>query len=212
MAHFDQTIQVHWRFPVRFTRGVFAPGNAALGDLIMGDRPRLLAYIDANLVAAQPALPAKLRLWAETHPHGLELALVRELPGGEAVKNDPDIIPLLATDARDYHLCRHSYVLAIGGGALLDAVGYAAATIHRGCRLIRLPSTVLAQNDSGMGVKNGINFMGLKNFLGTFSPPAGVVCDFDLLSTLPWRIWVSGIAEAFKVGIISPATPVSGRH
>ena len=67
---------------------------------------------------------------------------------------------------RDDHVDRHAYVIAIGGGAVLDAVGYAAATVHRGVRLVRAPSTVLAQNDAGIGVKNGVNAFGLKNFLG----------------------------------------------
>ena len=99
-------------------------------------------------------------------------------------------------------MCRQSFVLAIGGGAVLDAVGYAAAIAHRGVRLIRMPTTVLAQNDAGVGVKNGINALGRKNFLGTFAPPFAVINDFTFLDTLPTRQLRAGIAEAVKVALI----------
>jgi 3-dehydroquinate synthase len=102
-------------------------------------------------------------------------------------------------------ICRHSYLMAIGGGAVLDLVGYAAATAHRGIRLIRIPTTVLAQNDSAVGVKNGINAFGKKNFLGSFAPPYAVLNDFDFLSSLDSRDWRSGIAEAVKVALIKDA-------
>ncbi|HSA79279.1 MAG TPA: 3-dehydroquinate synthase, partial [Geminicoccaceae bacterium] len=97
---------------------------------------------------------------------------------------------------------RHSYVIAIGGGALLDAVGLAAATIHRGVRLIRVPTTVLSQDDSGVGVKNGVNLFGVKNFCGTFAPPFAVLNDLDLLTPLAQRDKIAGMAEAVKVALI----------
>jgi 3-dehydroquinate synthase len=99
-------------------------------------------------------------------------------------------------------ICRHSYVLAIGGGAVLDMVGYAAATAHRGVRLIRVPTTVLSQNDAGIGVKNGFNAFGKKNFLGTFAPPVAVLDDAQFLTTLTLRDWRSGISEAIKVALL----------
>jgi 3-dehydroquinate synthase len=95
--------------------------------------------------------------------------------------------------------------MAIGGGALLDAVGYAAATAHRGVRLIRVPTTVLSQNDSGVGVKNSLNLFGKKNFIGTFSPPYAVINDFEFLRSLPDRDFRSGLAEAVKVALIKDA-------
>ena len=97
---------------------------------------------------------------------------------------------------------RHSYVVAIGGGAVLDAVGYAAATAHRGVRLVRVPTTTLSQDDSAVGVKNGINAFGKKNFVGTFAPPHAVLNDFDLLTTLDDRDWRAGISEAVKVALL----------
>ena len=92
-----------------------------------------------------------------------------------------------------------------GGGAFLDTVGFAASIVHRGIRQIRIPTTVLAQNDSGVGVKNGINMFGMKNFIGTFFPPFAVINDLDFLDTLEQRDWISGVAEAFKVAMIKDA-------
>jgi len=106
----------------------------------------------------------------------------------------------------EFGLCRHSYVVVAGGGAVLDMAGYAASTAHRGVRLIRIPTTVLSQNDSGIGVKNGINAFGKKNFLGVFAPPHAVINDFAFLSTLVDRDWRSGIAEAVKVALIKDAS------
>jgi 3-dehydroquinate synthase len=88
----------------------------------------------------------------------------------------------------------------------VDLAGFAAAIAHRGVRFVRMPSTVLAQNDAGVGVKNGVNAFGRKNFLGTFAPPFAVVNDFDLLRTLSPRDRRAGLAEAVKVAMIRDAT------
>ena len=93
-------------------------------------------------------------------------------------------------------------MIAVGGGAVLDAVGLVAATTHRGVRLIRVPTTVLAQDDSGVGVKNGVNLYGVKNFCGTFAPPFAVLNDLDLLTPLAERDKIAGMAEAVKVALI----------
>lgn len=88
---------------------------------------------------------------------------------------------------------------------MLDVVGYAAATTHRGIRLIRIPTTILAQNDAGIGIKNSINAFGVKNFMGTFTPPHAVLNDINFVSTLSARDKISGIAEAVKVALIRDA-------
>ena len=93
-------------------------------------------------------------------------------------------------------------MIAIGGGALLDVAGLAAATAHRGLRLVRIPTTTLSQADSGVGVKNAINAFGKKNFIGTFAPPFAVINDFNLLATLEPRDKRAGYAEPSK----SPAS------
>jgi len=124
------------------------------------------------------------------------------VPGGEKIKSGWDLAKPIMTTLAESHLCRQSYVLAIGGGCVLDAVGLAASLVHRGLRLIRIPTTVLAQADAGVGVKNGINEHGMKNFAGTFAPPFAVLIDYQFLQTLPPKYWLGGIAEAFKVAII----------
>ncbi|MGL4854855.1 MAG: 3-dehydroquinate synthase, partial [Lentisphaeria bacterium] len=127
------------------------------------------------------------------------------VPGGEQVKQRLEVIEWMVQALLDSKVCRHSYVMIIGGGAVLDAVSFAASITHRGIRQVRIPTTVLSQDDSAMGVKNGINYMGLKNIIGTFLPPHAVVCDSSFLKTLSDIEWVSGVSEAFKVGIIKDA-------
>jgi 3-dehydroquinate synthase len=97
---------------------------------------------------------------------------------------------------------RQSFLAIIGGGAVLDMACFAASISHRGVRQVRIPTTVLSQNDSGIGVKNGINFFGKKNFIGAFSPPFAVLNDSLFLETLSLRDKIAGIAEAVKVALI----------
>ncbi|HEU0165517.1 MAG TPA: 3-dehydroquinate synthase, partial [Thermomicrobiales bacterium] len=123
-----------------------------------------------------------------------------------AIKNDHSSVDTIQRAINDHGIDRHSYVIAVGGGALLDMVGYAAATAHRGVRLIRIPTTVLSQDDSGVGVKNSVNAFGKKNFLGTFAPPFAVIDDMALLLRLPDREWLGGIAEAVKVSLLKDAS------
>jgi 3-dehydroquinate synthase len=85
---------------------------------------------------------------------------------------------------------------------MLDMTGFAASLVHRGIRLIRVPTTVLSQNDGGVGVKNGMDEHGQKNYVGTFAPPFAVLTDFNFLRTLPDKYWIGGLAEAFKVALI----------
>lgn len=122
--------------------------------------------------------------------------------GGEAVKNDATCVEEILHQINTHDLDRRSYIVAIGGGAMLDAVGYAAAIAHRGIRLIRLPTTTLAQGDSGVGVKNAINYFGKKNWVGTFAVPWAVINDAALLESLPDRDFHSGFSEAVKVSLL----------
>lgn len=139
----------------------------------------------------------------ESRPGRLKMeGAIEIVPGGERAKNDWNLARHIMNTLADGHLCRHSYVLAIGGGSFLDIVGLAASLVHRGVRLIRAPSTVLSQNDAGVGVKNGIDEHRMKNFAGTFTPPFAVLIDFRFLRTLPQKYWTGGIAEALKVAII----------
>lgn len=202
-----QDITVRFHYDTHFTTGLFQVNNPLLAQAIAPDlaaKPnRILAVVDAGVVAAHPHLLDQIQTYAEAY--GDRVSLVSAplvVPGGEAVKNTAEWVAKIHCLVDLVGLCRHSYVMAIGGGAVLDMVGYAAATAHRGIRLIRVPTTVLAQDDSGVGVKNGINAFGKKNFLGTFAPPTLVINDFDFLRSLDDRDWRSGIAEAVKVALI----------
>jgi 3-dehydroquinate synthase len=202
-----QKVRVEFEYPVYFTTGVLAPSNLLLRDVVArsaDESPtRVLVVVDRGVLEHHPALIDQIEEYCRRHRTVLHLSgPVLPVPGGEAVKNDPRHVDAVHAAINDAGLCRHSYVIAIGGGAVLDAAGYAAATAHRGIRLIRLPTTVLSQDDSAMGVKNGINAFGKKNYLGTFAPPFAVINDAAFLTTLSDRDWRAGISEAIKAALI----------
>lgn len=201
-----QRFSVSYEFPVFFTRDVFSPENRTLADLIGSQSAasaNLLTFVvDEGVEREMPDLKRRIAAYIEAWP-GLSLAgPVVSLTGGEAAKNDPRRVSDLQQRFVSDGLDRHSYVVCVGGGAVLDLVGYAAATTHRGIRHIRIPTTVLAQNDSGVGVKNGINAFGMKNMLGTFVPPNAVINDSAFIDVLPGRDKRAGMAEAVKVALI----------
>ncbi|MEL7417018.1 MAG: 3-dehydroquinate synthase [Cyanobacteria bacterium J06555_3] len=201
----QQKVQVNFTYGVHFTRGLFNLDNPLLSEVVgANNKPKsIIVAVDAGVLEQHPQLVDQIKAYTSQFSEKLKLAARPIIvPGGEAAKNDPLLINQIQIVIEQVGLCRHSYVLAIGGGAVVDMVGYAAATAHRGVRLIRIPTTVLAQNDSGVGVKNGVNAFSKKNFLGTFAPPAAVLNDFDFLTTLSDRDWRSGIAEAVKVALI----------
>lgn len=206
----EHTLQVNWRHRVLFTDHIFDPANTALRDVLtadgVGNQARALVVVDASVAAAQPALAADIASYFTTCADRIVLTRAPlVLEGGERVKNsDVNVARLHAEINRD-HIDRHSYVIAVGGGALLDMAGLAAATAHRGVRHVRVPTTTLSQCDSGVGVKNGINAFGKKNFIGTFCPPFAVINDFQLLASLRPRDKRAGYAEAVKVACVRDA-------
>ncbi len=203
-----QTFAVPYAFDVHFTRDVFAPDNESLVKAMkpaLGGRPaRALVYIDEGTVRQSPKLIHAIHLWFAAHEaDGVQLAAAPEIvTGGETLKGEIAILDKVGRACFDNGICRHSYIIIIGGGAVLDAVGFAASIVHRGIRQIRLPTTVLAQCDAGLGVKNGVNRFGSKNFYGTFTPPSSIINDARFLESLDDRSWRAGIAEAVKVAII----------
>jgi 3-dehydroquinate synthase len=204
---YNQQFTVAYSYPVYFTRGLFRPGNPilvdTLGRLEPTRRHRLVAFVDEAVASAMPALLAEIAAYVARYGTRLELLAAPEtVAGGERAKNTPALIEHLQARLLALGIDRHSYIVAIGGGAVLDLVGYVAATAHRGIRLIRVPTTVLAQNDSGVGVKNGVNAFGVKNFLGTFAPPFAVINDVDFLISLERRDRIAGMVEAVKVALI----------
>ena len=207
MTHHLQRIEVRHEFPVVFTRHLFSPRNPVLRDAIArapaAAPRRCLVLLDKGVLAALPDLPQQIRTYFAAHTDALHLVRVPlTLPGGETIKQSSRPVRRMIEALQAAAICRHSYCLAIGGGAFLDAAGLAAALFHRGVRLVRIPTTALAQCDSGVGVKNAINFAGAKNLLGTFAPPYAVLNDADFLDSLPLPLLLDGIAEAVKVAAI----------
>lgn len=205
-----QRFSVAYDYPVAFTREIFSPDNSLLADVISRREPgkthRCLIYVDSGIAATWPDLNARIDSYFAAHASRMTLlGAPITVPGGESVKVNLATIQSVLNDIQRYGVDRHSYVIVIGGGAVLDALGLATALGHRGVRLIRLPTTVLSQNDSGVGVKNAVNFKGYKNFIGTFSPPWAVLNDFDFLDTLSRRDRLAGISEAIKVALIRDA-------
>ena len=205
-----QDFRVRFHYPVHFTRGLFSDGNRVLRDLVApanGTAAEVIVVIDDGVARAHARMAGDAEAYARRHGDAMRLAApVLVVTGGEPSKNDPRHLEAIRTHIHGAGLCRHSYVIAVGGGALLDVAGYAASTAHRGVRLIRVPTTVLAQADSAVGVKNGVNGFGLKNYFGVFAPPYAVINDFDVLTTLEDRDWRGGITEAIKVGLVRDAS------
>ncbi len=206
MKTIRQHFRVSYTYPVVFTHDVFGVRNPTLRRIL--SRPgqkqsRIFVIIDSGVLSSTPGLPEKIQAYLKSRNGFWEpVPSPYIMKGGEECKRNSDEIEQVAALIDQHHLCRHSFVVAIGGGAVLDAAGFAAATAHRGIRLIRMPTTTLAQHDAGVGVKNGINAFGRKNFLGTFTPPFAVINDFDFLRTLPERHLRAGLAEAVKVAVI----------
>ncbi len=200
----EQTFSVPFRYPVCFTEGLFDPQNTILADVLRGDRvPKVFFVIDSGVANTHPELVQQIKTYSETYREVFTLAAEpMTVIGGEACKNDEHLYRDIVDATHLYGIDRHSYIAVIGGGAVLDMVGFAAAISHRGIRLIRIPTTVLSQNDSAVGVKNSINAYGKKNYLGTFTPPNAVLNDFNFLKTLDDRDWRAGISEAVKVALI----------
>jgi 3-dehydroquinate synthase len=204
---FRQSITVAFDYDVHFTERAFALDEEIFVSCLARREParrqRFVALIDDGVAAAWPDLGRDIAGYARHHAARLELvAEPQVVAGGEHAKNEGDHVERLWQLLDHHAMDRQSFVVAIGGGAMLDWVGYAAATAHRGVRLVRVPTTVLAQADSGVGVKNGVNHFDKKNFVGTFAPPWAVINDSAFLGTLSPRDTIAGMAEAVKVALI----------
>ena len=211
MEHLQQSFTVKFEYNVYFTSGLFEVSNQLfsnfLNKTLSPEIPRKILFVlDQGVVDAGSDIIAQVRNYFAVNK---SVELIQELiivPGGEVVKNDTRFFDEILEAVNSHKVDRHSFIAAIGGGSVLDLVGYAAAVSHRGIKHIRIPTTVLSQNDSGVGVKNGINYFDKKNFLGTFAPPVAVFNDELYLKTLSDRDWRSGISEAIKVALIKDPT------
>jgi len=210
---FEGTFNVTFRHRVLFERHALGTGTA-LAEVLgapNGEPVATLAVLDDGLVHVVPELPGIVEQWFDRHASIASLTTrPMVLPGSERAKHGTGPVAEPVVEAiRSGGLCRRSNILAIGGGALLDAVGLGASLAHRGVRLVRMPTTTLSQGDAGIGVKNGVNIPGVtggKNLLGTFAVPAGVVNDTTLLTTLDDTHWRGGLAESIKVALVKDAS------
>lgn len=198
---------VDFSFPVYFTEAVFDPANRVLLDVVdrfaSAHRPRVFLVIDGNVASARPELGAMIRRYFDAHSDEIEqLGSPLLVTGGEASKDGFSRVMGVMEHLNAVGIDRHSFIVVIGGGAVLDMVCFAAAIVHRGIRTIRMPTTVLSQADSGIGVKNGVNLFGKKNFAGTFVPPCAVINDSKFLESLSRRDKIAGLAESVKVALI----------
>jgi 3-dehydroquinate synthase len=206
MFSIERNVAVNFRLRVFFTRNVFGEANPLLREVLLNgelDREhRVLVIVDESLARARPELCGQIESWFTASPQLKLVCVPLVIEGGERTKNSLVHVSEIQSHIERHHIDRHSCVIAVGGGALLDMAGLAAATAHRGVRHVRLPTTTLSQADSGVGVKNGINAFGKKNFIGTFAPPFAVVNDFEMLASLPERDKRAGYVEAVKVAMI----------
>jgi len=205
MSYLEQSFSVKFDYKIYFTNTLFHIENPTLANFFKGRAAggqKIYFVIDEGVAITHPSLINEITTYFKLHKEVQLIADIMVIPGGEAAKNDTALFDKIIDAVDTYGIDRHSYIAAIGGGAILDLVGYAAAVSHRGIKHIRIPTTVLSQNDSGIGVKNGINYKGKKNFLGTFAPPIAVFNDDAFLNTLSDRDYRSGISEAIKVALI----------
>ena len=205
MRAIQRSISVQFDLRVFFTDRVFDPSNLLLQSILTESRAPspALVVMDEGLVQSQPTLPGAIENYFAAFPGRLQLACAPlVIEGGERAKTSYFHVSEIHSRIEKHAIDRHAFVVGVGGGALLDVAGLAAATAHRGVRLVRVPTTVLAQNDAGVGVKNGINAFDKKNFIGVFAPPRAVINDFSLLSTLGERDKRAGYSEAVKVALI----------
>ena len=205
-----QRFAVPFEFPVCFTENLFDLKNTTLVDVLARLEPKkthkALIFLDDGLSQAYPNLITDIAAYVSHQKDSIELVTPPiVIPGGEKIKSDIHFVEQMQQTLYDFRIDRHSYVIAIGGGAVLDAVGLVCATTHRGVRHVRIPTTVLSQNDSGVGVKNGINLYGAKNYIGTFAPPFAVLNDINFVMDLGERDKIAGMAEAVKVALIRNA-------
>lgn len=201
MSRHDFQIPVSFKHRVCFTRDAFATENSLLSELLEeGGGRRVLVLVEESVAKAWPDLAQQVEgYFADL---GFDWRGLTVLPGGEEVKVDDSLVNRVWELIDSQHIDRHSYVITIGGGAFLDATGYAVATAHRGVRLVRFPTTTLSQDDSGVGVKCAINGFGKKNWIGAFAVPYAVVNDFQFLQSQDETTCRDGLIEAVKVSLV----------
>ncbi|WP_432498606.1 3-dehydroquinate synthase [Kineococcus auxinigenes] len=189
--------------PTRITVQGDAPYDVLVGRGLLGELRGLLGEKVAKVLVVHPRA---LRATGEAvrddlTAQGLE-AVLAEVPDGEEAKS-AQVAAFCWTVLGQSGFTRSDAVVGVGGGAVTDLAGFVAATWLRGVRVVHLPTTLLAMVDAAVGGKTGINTAEGKNLVGSFHPPAGVLCDLDALDTLPAHDLRAGMAEVVKCGFIA---------
>ncbi|HIH2763070.1 MAG TPA: 3-dehydroquinate synthase [Candidatus Azoamicus sp.] len=201
-----QTFDIKYNYNIFFTKDIFNLNNKILINELNKNNlseKKVLIVIDKNITKFHTDLIKNINNYFNFYKNLIKITCKPIIfTGGERIKNHYSLVKYLYTIIEKYKICRQSYLIAIGGGTLQDLAGYVASTAHRGIKLIRIPTTVLSQDDSGVGVKNGINFINKKNFIGCFSTPHSVINDYSFLNSLNLKQIMEGISEALKVALI----------
>jgi 3-dehydroquinate synthase len=177
------------------------PYDVVIGNGAIADLPSHLGRAESVAVVVEQAVEKLGRRAADLAGSSVANVHLIAVPGGEQAKSLADTEALWDAFAR-HHVTRTDTVIAVGGGATTDLVGFAAATWLRGVDVVHVPTTLLGMVDAAVGGKTGINTPSGKNLVGAFHSPAAVLVDLDVLATLPADQWVNGMAEVVKAGFI----------
>jgi 2-epi-5-epi-valiolone synthase len=195
----DQSIQLEaladYGYTVRIERNLFAVDNPALAHAI-GAR--------SSLIILSPTIASlygdRIRSYAEAHLPTGRFAIIT-CPSGEKNKLLETVFELCA-EAKAFQLDRDGLFIGIGGGIVLDLVGFTASMYRRGTKFLKVPSTLVGQVDVAVGLKTGVNAFRSKNILGSYYPAFATFNDPLLLATLPIREIRCGLAEVIKMGLV----------
>ncbi len=173
-------------YPVMVGAGARHELASVLADVLPGAGRAAIVTQEGIPVTVDPGLPFE----------------VHTVPDGEGVKSLATVEQLCRAFART-GLSRADVVVAVGGGVVTDLAGFAAASFHRGTAYVNVPTTLLGQVDAAIGGKTGVNLPEGKNLVGAFWQPKAVLCDSEVLSTLPPREWTSGRGEMAKYAFLT---------
>ena len=183
-------------YAIKIAPGLLGQLGGECSRLKFGDRCAIITDTNAGRKFAKPVYESLLKA-------GFEPVLI-VLPAGETAKSLKSVQSCYDQLAA-HRLERKSFIVALGGGVVGDLAGFVAATYLRGIPFVQVPTTLLAQVDSSVGGKTGVNLKAGKNLVGAFYQPRLVLCDLDTLKTLPECEFRAGLAEVIKYGIIYDA-------
>ena len=183
-------------YAIKIGAGLLAQLGRECARLKLGARCAIITDTDVGRRFAKPAFDSLARA-------GFSPALI-VVPAGETAKS-LKTVQSCYDQLAVHRLERKSFIVALGGGVVGDLAGFVAATYLRGIAFVQVPTTLLAQVDSSVGGKVGVNLKAGKNLVGAFYQPRLVLCDLDTLKTLPEREFRAGLAEVIKYGIIYDA-------